>query len=747
MAYNPSQHSLSSKSMGMSQASPTDARSMFYDTVNFIYRPYQSTSEVFSYLNLSKYRSGNVSVFINIGGTLNGDGTFTGGVVDEYWFKDGTSTSDLVVKTSGVAGVASFNGRTGAVLPQAGDYTQSDVGLGNVDNTSDASKPVSTAQSSALAAKAPLASPTFTGTPTAPTAALGTNTTQIATTAFVLANGGGGGGAVSSVFGRTGAVTAQSGDYTLAQMTGDSTHRTVTDAQISSWNAGSTGVFSDPGARLFDVRDYGLIINDSTEEANNTTKMNTLVADLVTANGGVIFFPEAGLYYCTVSIPVNPNISGNFAPKPVTIRGGVAPFNIQGSQTAGFTRTTDDWTIIRSTGALPAVTIGAPQSNWMVTVENIECQTTGSAIYCLDLRGANQSIIRSVSVTDGTWGHPGSYPYSNTGIIQAPEGNGGNNYLDNVSVAGFNTGFNLGEHAVATHIQAYFCNWGIYSPGNYHSNIIMRYQTCGNTYDLYVDDNGARHQFEILQHDVEVAGATRAHVYDPGGWLYGTLKWTSTKGGCCNFVTFVVNSLSSKFHAAEIGRLFKDFDRGPLLLGADRYYPNSNEDAWGQTYEKDAWYSIFLTTTLSATYGLGGATTETLAAGADGWIAQKYVAPINSAFIGLKTSGGSTIGFSVNADDVGIIYYKPGDGGNYSTGVSAIAGAFYRLNRASGVYTIDVSTNDGASWTTVYTYSSPFGGTTPAGAYSAYMEHGLGGTGGIANYRNVGPIYYPQGSL
>lgn len=36
-----------------------------------------------------------------------------------------------------------------------------------------------------LDAKAPLASPTFTGTPAAPTATGGTNTTQIATTAFV----------------------------------------------------------------------------------------------------------------------------------------------------------------------------------------------------------------------------------------------------------------------------------------------------------------------------------------------------------------------------------------------------------------------------------------------------------------------------------------------------------------------------------------------------------------------------------
>ena len=40
--------------------------------------------------------------------------------------------------------------------------------------------------------KAPLASPALTGIPTAPTAAVATNTTQIATTAFVLANSGSG---------------------------------------------------------------------------------------------------------------------------------------------------------------------------------------------------------------------------------------------------------------------------------------------------------------------------------------------------------------------------------------------------------------------------------------------------------------------------------------------------------------------------------------------------------------------------
>lgn len=44
--------------------------------------------------------------------------------------------------------VSSVNGRTGAVV-----LTKSDVGLGNVDNTSDATKPISTATQTALDAK------------------------------------------------------------------------------------------------------------------------------------------------------------------------------------------------------------------------------------------------------------------------------------------------------------------------------------------------------------------------------------------------------------------------------------------------------------------------------------------------------------------------------------------------------------------------------------------------------------------
>lgn len=63
------------------------------------------------------------------------------------------AAKDLVDES--VAGaVLSFNGRAGVVMPQAGDYTKAMMNLGNVDNTSDREKPISTATSAALGLKA-----------------------------------------------------------------------------------------------------------------------------------------------------------------------------------------------------------------------------------------------------------------------------------------------------------------------------------------------------------------------------------------------------------------------------------------------------------------------------------------------------------------------------------------------------------------------------------------------------------------
>lgn len=82
---------------------------------------------------------------------------------------------------------AGLLGATSATTPSVLSFAtvKSQLSLNNVDNTSDANKPVSTAQQTALNAKADLNSPTFTGDPKAPTASERDADTSLATTAFV----------------------------------------------------------------------------------------------------------------------------------------------------------------------------------------------------------------------------------------------------------------------------------------------------------------------------------------------------------------------------------------------------------------------------------------------------------------------------------------------------------------------------------------------------------------------------------
>lgn len=103
---------------------------------------------------------------------------------------------------SGGGGVTSFNARTGAVTLTSGDVTSALT--------------FTPASTTAVALKADLASPTFTGAPAAPTPTGGDNTTKIATTAFVQAAIAGGTAGVASFNSRTGIVTLTSGDVTTA---------------------------------------------------------------------------------------------------------------------------------------------------------------------------------------------------------------------------------------------------------------------------------------------------------------------------------------------------------------------------------------------------------------------------------------------------------------------------------------------------------------------------------------------------
>jgi hypothetical protein len=109
MAYTPSQHTVTNKALGIGQATPTDARSYYFQSDIFVYRPYQDTAEVLAYLDTAQKRTGQFSIFINDGTLDSTTGEFTGGVVHEWWFKDGVADGDLVEKLAGGGGGGSFS--------------------------------------------------------------------------------------------------------------------------------------------------------------------------------------------------------------------------------------------------------------------------------------------------------------------------------------------------------------------------------------------------------------------------------------------------------------------------------------------------------------------------------------------------------------------------------------------------------------------------------------------------------------
>jgi len=129
-----------------------------------------------------KVQAGNVSIgSANADGTnfsenitLNNNGNVRVGVNNTSKF-----TVDASNGNTNIVGTLNVNNLTGV------DKTM--VGLNNVDNTSDANKPVSTAQQTALNLKANINNPTFTGAVNAPTPITSDNSTLVATTSYVKA--------------------------------------------------------------------------------------------------------------------------------------------------------------------------------------------------------------------------------------------------------------------------------------------------------------------------------------------------------------------------------------------------------------------------------------------------------------------------------------------------------------------------------------------------------------------------------
>ena len=230
--------------------------------------------------------------------------------------------------------------------------TKTMVGLGDVDNTADTAKPVSTAQQTALDLKANLASPALTGTPTAPTAAAATNTTQIATTAFVRAE-------VANLVGTASATLDTLGEIATALGNDASLSTTLTNSIALKAPLASptfTGTVTIPaGASIsgFATLASPTFTGTVTLPANTITSsmiMDGTIADIDISSSAAISYSKL-------------NLSNSITTTDLASGAAIGGFNSTlNAQTASYT--------LQATDLAKLVTIDSA-SNTVVTVPNI----------------------------------------------------------------------------------------------------------------------------------------------------------------------------------------------------------------------------------------------------------------------------------------------------------------------------------------------------------------------------------------
>lgn len=180
------------------------------------------------------------------------------------------AASTAFVAAAAAAGVTSFNTRTGAVVSATADYS-----VGQVTGA------------------APLASPTFTGVPVAPTAAPGTNTTQLATTAFVAAASGSsafsaltnGTNTTAAMLVGTGASLAAAGSGTIAATTAAALAATPTPCSPGFAPTGVLANGNSTGCAAIDTGGTVAVSNVTpvTVSANTTSDQTLMELPLTSA--------------------------------------------------------------------------------------------------------------------------------------------------------------------------------------------------------------------------------------------------------------------------------------------------------------------------------------------------------------------------------------------------------------------------------------------------------------------------------
>ena len=223
----------------------------------------------------------------------------TGATAPLVEFKNSSGTVVADVAANGTVTVSSISG-----------VTKSMVGLGNVDNTSDANKPVSTATQTALDLKSPLASPTFTGTVTAADLTVSGNLTVSGTTTSV----------------NTETVTV---DDNIIVLNNNATGAPSADAGIEIERGSATNVVlrwnetDDKWEITNDGTNYGAIATESYAQASAVLTLDGLTDATITSAASGQFLKYNGSAWVNDAIDLGTDTTGNYM-TDVTAGTGIA---------------------------------------------------------------------------------------------------------------------------------------------------------------------------------------------------------------------------------------------------------------------------------------------------------------------------------------------------------------------------------------------------------------------------------------
>ena len=245
-------------------------------------------------------------------------GTFFGALSGNASTATALATSRTIGLTGDVSGSVSFNGTADATITAVvADDSHNHI-ISNVDGLQ-----------AALDTKAPLASPGLTGTPTAPTAVVGTNTTQVATTAFVnaeIANDAPTktGGGASGTWGIN--ITGNAATATSATTASSVPYSGLTGT-VPTWNQNTTGnaataTYATTAGSANAIDGVGF---------TNTGSNNSVNADTIESNGisyygaGVPDFTgnstDGALYSQAYSSDWQHQIAGDYRSGQIALRG------------------------------------------------------------------------------------------------------------------------------------------------------------------------------------------------------------------------------------------------------------------------------------------------------------------------------------------------------------------------------------------------------------------------------------------